>query len=294
MSDAAPQPTPSPKHYFVDEAGDPVLFSARGKLIVGLEGCSRHFLLGLLDVPEPDPLGRKLDDLRTRLLVDPYFCGVPSMSASERKTAVAFHAKDDLPEVRREVFTLLRDQPGLRFFAVVRDKAAVAASVRDRNLRDAVYRYRPDELYDLTVRRLVESHLHLDGEVRLCFARRGTAHRSAALQEALNRARADFDAAHQPPSATRFVVTVSTPDKAPGLQAADYFLWALQRLFERGEDRYVEYLWPAFRLVRDLDDLSESVDGLTYTQRRPLRAKRPQKDAGDIESDRPKPDELHG
>lgn len=294
MSDEALKPTPSTKHYFVDEPGDPVLFSARGRLIVGSVGCSRHFLLGLLDVPEPDSLGRKLEDLRTRLLADPYFHGVPSMSASERKTAVAFHAKDDLPEVRREVFALLRDHPGLRFFAVVRDKAAVAAYVRDRNLRDAVNRYRPDELYDLTVRRLVESHLHLEGEVRLCFARRGTAHRSAALHDALNRARADYDAAHQPPSSTRFEVAVSTPGKAPGLQAADYFLWALQRLFERGEDRYVEYLWPAFRLVRDLDNLSESADGLAYTQSRPLRVKRPQEVAGDIESDRPKPDELHG
>jgi hypothetical protein len=32
-----------------------------------------------------------------------------------------FHAKDDLPEVRREVFALLRRHP-LRFLAVVRDK----------------------------------------------------------------------------------------------------------------------------------------------------------------------------
>ena len=35
------------------------------------------------------------------------------------------------------------------------------------------------------------------------------------------------------------------PLTCPGLQAADYFLWALQRLYERREERYVTLLWPA-------------------------------------------------
>jgi hypothetical protein len=38
------------KHYFVDEAGDPVLFGANGRILVGSEGCSRYFAVGLLDV----------------------------------------------------------------------------------------------------------------------------------------------------------------------------------------------------------------------------------------------------
>ena len=49
-------------------------------------------------------------------------------------------------------------------------------------------------------------------------------------------------------------VIPSTPPESPGLQVADYFLWALQRLYERREDRYVEYLWGAFRMVHDIDD----------------------------------------
>jgi hypothetical protein len=40
-------------------------------------------------------------------LADPYFKGVPSMQADAKKTALFFHAKDDLPEVRREVFRVL-------------------------------------------------------------------------------------------------------------------------------------------------------------------------------------------
>ena len=70
------------------------------------------------------------------------------MQAKARKTALAFHAKDDLPEVRREVFGLLRETEGLRFFAVIADKLSVLEYVRQRNKREPTYRYHPNELYD--------------------------------------------------------------------------------------------------------------------------------------------------
>ena len=48
-----PQALSSIRHYFVDEGGDSTLFSKTGKVLVGTEGCSRFFILGLLDVPNP-------------------------------------------------------------------------------------------------------------------------------------------------------------------------------------------------------------------------------------------------
>jgi len=36
------------QHLFVDEAGDPTLFDNRRRAIVGIEGCSRFFILGKL------------------------------------------------------------------------------------------------------------------------------------------------------------------------------------------------------------------------------------------------------
>ena len=58
----------STRHYFVDEGGDGILFSRKGKVLVGTEGCSRFFILGLLDVSDPMPLGDRLvhdiDDTR--------------------------------------------------------------------------------------------------------------------------------------------------------------------------------------------------------------------------------------
>jgi hypothetical protein len=41
------------RHYFVDEAGDGTIFDAKGRVIIGSEGCSKFFMLGLLDVDHP-------------------------------------------------------------------------------------------------------------------------------------------------------------------------------------------------------------------------------------------------
>ena len=90
---------PTFRHYFVDEAGDPNLFKRRGKPIVGKDGCSKFFMLGVADVAEPIAIAKELSELRTRLLADPYFKGVPSFDPARRKTALMFHARDDLPEV---------------------------------------------------------------------------------------------------------------------------------------------------------------------------------------------------
>lgn len=136
------------RHYFIDEGGDSTIFSRRGKVLVGTEGCSRFFILGLLEVSEPTALQRRLEELRTELVNDAYFKGVPSLQPNARKTALAFHAKDDLQEVRRDVFRLLRETEGLRFYAVVADKLSVLEYVRQRNRQEPEYRYHPNELYE--------------------------------------------------------------------------------------------------------------------------------------------------
>lgn len=117
------------RYYFVDEAGDATIFGQRGKVLIGEKGCSRYFILGVLDVPNPVVLQNELDALRQSLLADPYFKKVPSMQPGARKTALMFHAKDDVPEVRREVFALLQ-RHDFRFLAVVRDKKRILEYVR--------------------------------------------------------------------------------------------------------------------------------------------------------------------
>ncbi len=260
------------RHYFIDEGGDSILFSQKGKVLIDTEGCSRFFILGLLDVPDPAALQHTSDDLRARLMSDPYFNDVPSMQAERRKTAVAFHAKNDLPEIRREVFELLRDTEGLRFFAVVADKWRVLDYVRQRNESNSDYRYNPNELYDYLIPRLFKERLHQSSKYHITFSKRGKSDRTAALRKALQIARDRFAAQRNVISNASLQVSEARPKNHASLQAVDYFIWALQRLYERGEERYVNYLWQDFRLVQDIDDRREAGYGVYYTQKKPLNA----------------------
>ena len=263
--------SPSIRHYFVDEGGDSILFSRKGKVLVGTEGCSRFFILGLLDVPDPAALKVRFDELRAQLMSDSYFKNVPSMQPHTRKTALAFHAKDDLPEIRRDVFQVLRDTEGLRFFAVVADKLSIFEYVRQRNKREPAYRYHPNELYDYLTECLFKERLSQHNRYRIIFSRRGKSGRIGALRKMIE---TPFEPLTQHNiSADSFTnVSTATPKEHAGLQAVDYFVWALQRLYERGEERYLVYLWDAFRLVHDLDDMRETSRGVYYTQEKPLTA----------------------
>lgn len=266
------KPEPEFRHYFIDEGGDSILFARKGKVNIETSGCSRFFLLGLLDVPNPGSLQLTFDDLRTRLLNDPYFKKVPSFQVGERKTAYAFHATDDLPEVRKEVFTALRNTEDIRFFAVVTDKWRVLEYVRHQSERDSSYHYQPNELYDYLVRRLFKNLLHKDSGYEIVFSKRGKVDRTEALMQSIEAARKRFTRQWGITSAATINVIARSPQQYACLQAVDYFTWALQRLYEKGEDRYLTYIWSAVHIVLDIDDKRQAGYGVYYTHKNPLDA----------------------
>ena len=256
------------RDYFVDEAGDPVLFNSRKQVVVGKDGCSRFFILGALDVPDPIALEKDLQDLRRQLLADPYFQGVPSFDPARGKTAIAFHAKDDVAEVRREVLGLLLRHE-LKFYAVVRDKHEVVGEVRRRNARDPRYRYRQNDLYDNLVERLFKDRLHKGKEFHVWFAQRGSSDRTAALRRALEAARSRFQRRWGKESSAPIHVAATIPSRCICLQAIDYFMWALQRRYERNEGRFLDMVWDKVGLVIDADS-KETGYGSYYTRDRSL------------------------
>lgn len=253
------------QHLFVDEAGDPVLFDGKGRPLLGGNGCSRYFILGKLDVTEPGALAVELTKLRETLKRDPLFASVESFKPERRKTAVLFHAKDDLPDVRVKVFDLLRSfGSGLRFHGVVCDKATVLAEETARRAANPKYRYNPDHLYDRLTRSLFGKFHHLADRYRVCIAKRGTKDRNTGIRQALEHAEADFASAFgfSRGGADAWELEVSNPERTVCLQAVDYFLWALQRFYEPREhtvtktslreDRYLNALWPQIAEVHDL------------------------------------------
>lgn len=256
------------RHYFVDEAGDPSLFNRRKAVVVGLGGSSRYFAVGALDVPDPDALDCELTDLRRSIVADPYFAGVPSLDPARNKTAVAFHAKDDLPEIRRQVLQVLLKHP-IKFYAVVRDKHVIVAEVRRRNARDQTYRYSPNDLYDQMVSQLFKDRLHKGEEFRVCFARRGSSDRTQALRSALQTARSRFARKWHITTEAPIDVIAASPRSATCLQAVDYFLWTLQRRFERHEPRFLDLLWSRVGLVISVDS-GEKAYGTYYSREHPI------------------------
>ena len=257
------------RFYFVDEAGDPVLFGKRGQVIINTEGCSRFFILGILDCSQPGALTNELNNLRQNLLADPYFKKVPSMQPEAGKTYFAFHAKDDIPEVRHEVFSMLR-KADVKFLAVVRRKERVLEYVRQRNMSDLLYRYNPNELYDYMVRVLFKNLLHKEEYYEITFAKRGNQDRTEALRASLIHAQRRFAEKWGKVVNSEINIFAKSPTESAGLQAVDYFLWSLQRLYVRHEERYLEYLWPNYRLVHDLDDTREAKYGIYYDKKKPL------------------------
>ncbi|MFB1510085.1 MAG: DUF3800 domain-containing protein [Thiocapsa sp. C3-sup] len=257
-------------HYFVDESGDGVLFDGKGRVLYEAGNTPRHFILGMVQIKRPEQVAESLETLRGRLLCDPYFKDVPSFRPAARKTAIQFHAKDDLPEVRREVFRLLMTLD-FKFFAVVKSMKNVLDYVRSRNAMDSSYRYRPNELYDLTVRMLFKHRLHKNRVYRVIFARRGQRDRTAALKEQLLLSRDRFlEQIGRKAADTTLDVYPAFPEHSTGLQVTDYCLWALQRLFERGEDRYLDMLREKISLIHDVDDKCQKGYGCYYSRSKPL------------------------
>jgi hypothetical protein len=243
------------RHYFVDEAGDPTLFGSRGKVLLGSEGCSRFFMLGVAHVAEPQKLETALSDLRVELMADPYFRGVPSFDPAQKKTALFFHAKDDLPEVRREVFRVLERFP-IRIHVVVRDKSALLQQVRQRQTDEPHNRYQPNDIYDDCISLIFQNLLHQADENRIVFARRGKSSRIASLGAAIERAKSRYEQHNGATVEKPITVEAAYPTQYAGLQAMDYYLWALQRKYERAEGRFFEMARAKYEAIVEVEERS--------------------------------------
>jgi hypothetical protein len=60
-------------------------------------------------------------------------------------------------------------------------------------------------------------------------------------------------------------VNSAYPSEVVGLQVIDYYMWAAQRMFERGEDRFYKMLCSHFKLIMDIDDRRKNKFGQWYS-----------------------------
>jgi len=151
---------------------------------------------------------------------------------------------------------------------VIRAKRKVLLQVQQYKYKH----YHPNVLYDELVPRLFKDRLHKEDAYKVIFASRGKSDRTQALREALNEARVRFEKQWNIHSDAPIDIQALSATQSTCLQAADYFLWALQRCYEKREDRYIQYLWPQVRLIHDIDDVWIKKYGVYYSGKMPISA----------------------
>lgn len=264
-------------HYFVDEAGDLTFFDRKGNIIIGNEGVSRFFMVGVAYITEPKLLHAEMELLRKRILADPYYKNVPSLQLSQKKTAVCFHAKDDLPEIRREVFQLLQNYK-IKVQVAIRRKNNIARNAQETFIMFG-QKLETNQIYDDLVKRLFKNLLHKSDGNEITFARRGKSLREDSLKAAILKAQKNYltrrDVVFHPTN-----ITACYPSESTGLQVIDYYLWALQRLYEKGEDRFFSAIAKDFRLIMDLDDTRNAKYGEWYSDANVLTIEKIMPDVG--------------
>lgn len=145
-----------------------------------------------------------------------------------------FHATDDIPEVRM-IFYNFFSSLDCSFEAVVGRKIP--------SLYLKKHNSNPHEFYADLLSHLLYAKLINENRMVLNIAERGTSTRLENLKLGLCKAEERFTSYN--PEATlshNIVFNVQNQTSEPLLNIADYFCWSVQRVFEKGEIRYYEYL----------------------------------------------------
>ena len=221
-------------------------------------------MVGYLAVKDPKTCRKALMDLHEKISNDEFLVGIPSMDSTKR----SFHANKDCHEVRAEVFRLLKELD-FEFYCIVARK--------DINIFRSKFDLKDKKIYKYLVTKLMENRLHLYKEIDLYFSAMGNVVRQESMEDAIDGAIKRFEEKWGFENKSNLRVMIQQNSEEPLLQAADYVLWTIQRVYERGEYRYYNYLKDKIKLVYDIFDTryyNSKDHSLFYTPDNPLEAKK--------------------
>ena len=253
-----PRPT---DHRFLDEAGDTTFFGKRKIPIIGSqEGVSLSFIIGMVKFKQDlQPIRDEIIHLQNQVAADPYFKDIPSIQKKINKTGYYFHAKDDLPEVKKIFYDYIKTL-NISFEAVVGRKI-YELFARKHNSK-------ANEFYADLLSHLLKNKFRLGGKLVLNIAERGSSTKNNNLVLALDKAKNRFyKKNHSSSVKTNIVFNIQNQTREPLLNVADYMCWAIQRVFEKGETRYYNYIEDKISLVCDLYDLEKYEGNKNYYRR---------------------------
>lgn len=247
---ALPEPVDTKRgtdHRFLDEAGDTTFFGKGKQLIVGREGVSLAFTMGMVKINRPLPDVRaEVSALRRSVEQDEYLNVIPSVRKRMERGGFFFHACDDTPEVRQLLFRYIKTLDCSL-------EAVMARKIPEIFTRK--HNHHESEFYADVLSHLIKNKLQMGGKLVLNISSRANSTNNRNLQSALGKATGRAVKKHAPDIITTQVVfNVQNHRAEPLLNVADYLCWSVQRVFERGETRHYDFLGDRIRLVVDLFD----------------------------------------
>jgi len=257
---------PEKIHRFLDEAGDTTFFGKGRVPMLGQNGVSLSFGLGMVKFAAPvAEVREQVVNLCRAVEADAYLNRIPSVVKRVQSGGFFFHAKDDSPEVRERLFKWIHQTDCSLEMVVGRKIPALFAKKHNGN---------ESEFYADLLSHLLKNKLKLGQRQVINIAERGKSTRNHVLELAMQKATERF-AKKQDAAAisSEVVFNVQTPRTEPLLSVPDYLAWTVQRVFERGETRHYDFVRERISLVVDLYD-AEKYEGSRnyYTPNRPLTA----------------------
>ena len=257
---------PETTHRFLDEAGDTVILGKGGVPALGQPGVSLAFGIGMVKFSEEaEPVRQRIRDLEREIEGDKYLNRIPSIAGQIARDGYNLHAKDDPPEVREKFYRLIQGMNCSLEMMVARKIPALFAKKHGAN---------ESEFYADVLSHLLKNKLKLGEKLVLNIAARGNSTKNTNLERALQKATARFLKLHEVEEIrSQVVFNLQTPKTEPLLKVADYLCWTVQRVFERGETRYYDFMLDKVRLVVDLYDSDGYAGNKNYHKRdNPLTA----------------------
>lgn len=247
-------------HRFLDEAGDTAFFGADKDPIVGQNGVSLCFCIGIMKFfSDLAPIRAKVMRLQEEITHDRYLNVIPSIRKKIAGKGFFFHATDDPPEVRERFF---------RFIESVECSCEVVVARKIPRMFATLHSGNESIFYADVLSHALKNRLKLNQKLVLNIAERGTSTKNANLQRALDIAATRFEKRHAMKDvSSRVVFNVQNHHTEPLLNIIDYMCWSVQRVFERGETRYYDFLGDKIRLVVDLYDSSRYEGNKNYYTR---------------------------
>jgi hypothetical protein len=257
-------------HRFLDEAGD-TTFYGKGKTdILGKQGVSLCFILGMVKFKEPlQQIRDAVVELQNKVAADAYY-QVPSILKKKGNQGYFFHATDDIPEVRKLFFDYIKNV-NCSFEAVVARKSI--------ERYETTHKGKQEYFYADVLSHLIKNKLTKNEKMVLHISEKGSSTKhtnlNLALRKAIQRYKNNQGGNKSSKDiSTEIVFSVEYPTKEPLLNIADYFCWSIQRVFEKGEDRYYNYLKDKISLVIDIYDKNNYKNWENYySEKNPLTSK---------------------